>query len=186
MMSVSSHLQTFPLLETERLVLRQMEREDAKDSFLFLADEETMRFYDPPFTQFEQAEKSILRHQKRFADREAIRWGITLKGEDKVVGNCGYSWDADNFSAELSYILAKPYWNKGIMSEALAAILQFGFDSCRLHRIEAHVALPNHASAQVLRKLGFQEEGLLRESLYVDNQFYDEKMFALLIGQRYF
>ena len=77
-------------------------------------------------------------------------------------------------------ILAKPYWNKGIMSEALAAILQFGFDSCRLHRFEAHVALPNHASAQVLRKLGFQEEGLLRESLYVDNQFYDEKMFALL------
>jgi len=179
-MSLSSHLQTFPLLETERLVLRQMEHEDAKDSFLFLADEETMRFYDPPFTQFEQAEKSILRHQKRFADREAIRWGITLKGEDKVVGNCGYAWDADNFSAALSYILAKPYWNKGIMSEALAAILQFGFDSCRLHRIEAHVALPNHASAQVLRKLGFQEEGLLRESLYVDHQFYDEKMFALL------
>ncbi len=183
-MSLSSHLQTFllsfPLLETERLVLRQMEREDAKDSFLFLADEETMRFYDHPFTQFEQAEKSILRHQKRFADREAIRWGITLKGEDKVVGNCGYAWDADNFSAALSYILAKPYWNKGIMSEALAAILQFGFDSCRLHRIEAHVALPNHASAQVLRKLGFQEEGLLRESLYVDTQFYDEKMFALL------
>ena len=57
-MSLSSHLQTFPLsfplLETERLVLRQMEREDAKDCFLFLADEETMRFYDPPFTQFER------------------------------------------------------------------------------------------------------------------------------------
>ncbi|MBA2285702.1 MAG: GNAT family N-acetyltransferase [Ktedonobacteraceae bacterium] len=63
-------------------------------------------------------------------------------------------------------------------------ILQFGFDSCRLHRIEAQVALPNHASAQVLRKLGFQEEGLLRERLYVDNQFYDEKMFALL-NKRY-
>jgi len=179
-MRVSSHLQTFPLLETERLVLRQMEREDAKDIFLFLADEETMRFYDPPFIQFEQAEKSILRHQKRFTDQEAIRWGITLKGKDKVVGNCGYSWDAENFGAVLSYILAKPYWNKGIMSEALAAILHFGFDSCQLHRIEAQVALPNHASAQVLRKLGFQEEGLLRERLYVDNQFYDEKMFALL------
>lgn len=179
-MSGSSHLQTFPRLETERLVLRQMEREDAKDIFLFLADAETMRFYDRPFIQFEQAEQSILRHQKRFADREAIRWGITLKGEDKVVGNCGYAWDAENFSAELSYILAKPYWNKGIMSEALAAILQFGFDACRLHRIQAHVAVPNHASAQVLRKLGFQEEGLLRESLYVDQQFYDEKLFALL------
>ncbi|HLZ62622.1 MAG TPA: GNAT family N-acetyltransferase [Ktedonosporobacter sp.] len=179
-MSLSSHLQTFPLLETKRLVLRQLEQEDAKDIILFLADEETMRFYDPPFKQFEQAEKSIARHQKRFADREAIRWGITLKGEGKVIGNCGYSWDADNFCATLSYILAKPYWNKGIMTEALAAILQFGFDSCQLHRIEAQVALPNHASAQVLRKLGFQEEGLLRERLYVDNQFYDERMFSLL------
>jgi ribosomal-protein-alanine N-acetyltransferase len=180
-MSLISHLQTFPLLETERLVLRQLAATDAQDSFLFLSDEETMRYYDPaPMTQLEQAEKSILRHQKRFADQEAIRWGITLKGEDKVVGNCGYSWEAENFSAELSYILAKPYWNKGIMSEALAAILQFGFDSCRLHRFQAHVALPNHASVQVLRKLGFQEEGLLRESLYVDNQFCDEKIFALL------
>lgn len=94
--------------------------------------------------------------------------------------NCGYSWDAENFGVVLSYILAKPSWNKGIMSEALAAILQFGFDSCQLHRIEAQVALPNHASAQVLRKLGFQEEGILRERLYVDHQFYDEKMFALL------
>ena len=158
-MSLSSHLQTFPLsfplLETERLVLRQLERKDAKDSFLFLADEETMRFYDPPFTQFEQAEKSILRHQKRFTDREAIRWGITLKGEDKVVGNCGYSWDADNFNAALSYILAKAYWHRGIMSEALAAILQFGFDSCLLHRIEAQVALPNHASCTGVKKTWF-------------------------------
>jgi ribosomal-protein-alanine N-acetyltransferase len=83
-MSLSSHLQTFPLLETERLVLRQLESEDAKDIFLFLADEETMRFYDSPFTQFEQAEKSISRHQKRFADQEAIRWGITLKGDSHV------------------------------------------------------------------------------------------------------
>lgn len=182
-MTLSSHLQTFPVLETDRLVLRQLEQRDAKDIYLFLADEETMRFYDPPITRFEQAEKSILRHQRRFLDREAIRWGITLKGEDKVIGNCGYSWDAANFSAVLSYILAKPYWNRGIMTEALTAILSFGFESCHLHRIEAHVALPNQASARVLRKMGFQEEGRLRDRLYVDGQFYDELGFSLISSQ---
>jgi len=72
--------------------------------------------------------KNVLLTEKQYA-------GDYLERRRQGCGNCGYSWDAENFSAELSYILAKPYWNKGIMSEALAAILQFGFDSCRLHRM---------------------------------------------------
>jgi [ribosomal protein S5]-alanine N-acetyltransferase len=175
-------LHTFPTLETERLILRQLAAPDAQDVFLFLSDEENIRYYDPaPMTQLEQAELSIERHRRRFAEQEALRWGITLKGENRVIGNGGYSsWEAENQLAVLSYILSKHYWNKGIMTEALTAIIQFGFEHIHLHRIEAQVAYPNLASARLLEKLGFQEEGRLRDRQYVNNQFVDERIFALI------
>jgi ribosomal-protein-alanine N-acetyltransferase len=180
-MGLTIDLRTFPTLETERLILRQLEASDAQDAFLFMSDEENTRYYDPaPMTQLEQAEKSIERHRRRFAQREALRWGITLKGENRVIGNGGYAWDADNQLAVLSYILAKRYWNQGIMTEALTAMIQFGFEHIHLHRIEAQVAYPNLASARLLEKLGFQEEGRLRDRQYVDNQFVDERIFALI------
>jgi RimJ/RimL family protein N-acetyltransferase len=174
-------LNIFPILETERLILRQLAAADAQDYFLFLSDEENIRYYDPaPMSQLEQAEQSIERHRRRFAQQEALRWGITLKGENRVIGASGYFWDAENQSAGLSYILAKPYWNQGIMTEALTAMIQFGFDHIHLHRIEARVAYPNLASARLLEKLGFQEEGRLRDAQYANNQFVDESIFALI------
>jgi ribosomal-protein-alanine N-acetyltransferase len=180
-MGLNIDLQTFPTLETERLILRGLAASDAQDVFLFMSDEENIRYYDPaPMTQLEQAEQSIERHRKRFAQQEALRWGITFKGENRIIGNGGYAWEADNDLAALSYILAKPYWNQGIMTEALTAIIQFGFEHIHLHRIEAQVAYPNLASARLLEKLGFQVEGRFRDRQYVDNQFVDERMFALI------
>jgi ribosomal-protein-alanine N-acetyltransferase len=180
-MGLHLDLHTFPTLETDRLLLRQLAATDARDAFLFLSDEENIRYYDPaPMTQLEQAGMSIERHRRRFAQQEALRWGITLKGENRVIGNGGYAWDAENHLAVLSYILAKPYWDQGIMTEALTAMIQFGFDHIGLHRLEAQVASPNLASARLLEKLGFQEEGRLRDRQYVNNQFVDERLFALI------
>ena len=175
------HLHTCPTLETERLLLRQLAAPDAQDYFLFMSDEETIRYYDPaPMTQFEQAEQSIERPRRRFAEQEALRWGITLKGENRVIGNGGYAWEAENHLAVLSYILSKPYWNQGIMTEALTAMIQFGFEHLHVHRMEAIVASPNLASVRLLEKLGFQEEGRLRDRQYVNHQFVDERIFALI------
>ncbi len=174
------HFETFPLLETERLILRELRPEDAEAVFRILSDAEVVRYYDPLMTHLEQAQRSIERHRARFENNEGIRWGITIKDEDTIVGNCGFFRDKDNFSAALSYVLAKSSWNKGFMTEALEAIVAFGFEHYQLHRIEAHVARPNLASVRVLQKLGFQEEGLLRESLFENNRFHDEKVFALL------
>jgi [ribosomal protein S5]-alanine N-acetyltransferase len=175
------YLSIFPTLETKRLILRQLVATDVQDVFLFLSDEEAMRYYDPvPMTQLEQVEKSIERHRNRFTQHEALRWGIVLKGENRVIGNGGYAWEAENRLASLSYILSKQYWNKGIMTEALTAMIQFGFEHIHVHRMEAQVAYPNLASARVLEKLGFQEEGRLRDRQFTDNQYVDERMFALI------
>jgi ribosomal-protein-alanine N-acetyltransferase len=171
---------TFPILETERLILRELELGDAESIFQFLSDEDIVRYYDPPILNLQQARTIIQRHHTRFENGDAIRWGITFRGHKKVIGICGFFRDIPNFGAGISYILDRPYWNKGIVTEALQSMLRFGFQSYQLNRIEAHVALPNAASQHVLAKLGFREEGILRQRLFENNHFHDEKVFALI------
>ncbi len=170
----------FPVLETERLWLRELTREDSEALFAILADPDVIRFYDIPFLRIEQTQRAIERHRYRFLHGEALRWGILLKSENKIIGNCGYSWDKDHHFATLSYVLGKSYWGQGIMTEALSAIILFGFELYQFHRFEAEVALPNVGSMRVLQKLGFQEEGLRKERFFAEGRYYDEMLFALL------
>ncbi|HCI80465.1 MAG TPA: GNAT family N-acetyltransferase [Ktedonobacter sp.] len=174
-------VEAFPELETKRLVLREMQPDDAEAYFRVLSDAEVMQYYDGlPFTTLEQSYQSIARHHRRFEQEEGIRWGITLKGENIVIGNCGFAWDTQHRSAVLVYVLSRSYWRQGIMAEALQAILTFGFDTKHVHRVEAEVVVNNGASIHILQKFGFQEEGVLRERFFVNEHFYDEKIFSLL------
>ena len=174
----------FPVLVTPRLVLRELRPEDAEDAFLLYSDVEVMRFYDAPVTEIKQVRDMIAEHHRRFENNAAMRWAITLKGTDRVIGTCGY-W-RDNpppetcWYATMSYVLARPYWNQGYTTEALGAIIRYGFEHYGLHRIEAYVAMVNPASIRVLQKVGFLEVGRMRERFWLDGRFYDEYMFALL------
>lgn len=173
--------ETFPQLETKRLALREMQPDDAEALFRVLSDEEVMRYYDGvPFTTLEESFQSIERHRRRFEQQEAIRWGITLKGENIVIGNCGFAWDMQHRSAALVYVLSRSYWRQGIMTEALQALLAFVFDTKNVHRVEAEVVVNNVASVHTLQKFGFHEEGILRERFFVNEHFHDEKIFSLL------
>ena len=174
---------TFPELETPRLVLRELQPEDAEAAFEFYSDAEVVRYYDSPLTELEQARQEIANHRRRFEAGEAIRWGIVVKGEGRVAGTCGYfARDTACRHATLSYVLAGRHWHQGLMTEALAAVIRFGFERYGLHRIEAYVAVPNRASLRLLHKLGFREEGRLRERFFVDGRFHDETMLSLLEG----
>lgn len=177
-------VEAFPQLETKRLVLREMQPDDAEALFRVLSDAEVMRYYDSqPFTTLEESFQTIARHRRRFEQQEAIRWGITLKGENIVIGNCGFAWEMQDRCAELGYVLSRSYWRQGIMTEALQAVLAFGFDTKHVHRVEAEVMVNNIASIRTLQKLHFQEEGVMRERALVGDQFYDLKLFSLLIDE---
>ncbi len=181
-MNILFHFEAFPRLETERLVLREMQPEDAFAIFQIFSDEEVMKYYDmEAFTSIEQAEAMIERQQTRFAQKERFRWGITLKDEDVVIGTGGYvAWDKQQHLGGIGYDLARAYWQQGIMTEAVAAMVRFGFEEMGLNRIEAMVMPDNSASARLLQKLGFQEEGILHEYGFWKNTFHDLKLFALL------
>ncbi len=114
-------------------------------------------------------------------DNEAIRWGITLKGEDRVLGSCGFHhFDAGFHRAETGYELNRAYWRQGMMTEAMSAILTYGFDFLGLHRVEAIIDMANEQSKGLLLKLGFTYEGNLRQRYFFRDRFEDEHYFGLL------
>ena len=168
-------------LETKRLVLREMRPEDAEAIFQLFGDEEVMRYRDVlTFTHLEEAQQFLALVRARYEQGEEMHWGITLKGKDSLIGTCGYSWHLGPQFGAIGYDLVRLYWKQGIMTEAVQALLRFGFEVRNLHRVEARVRLGNDASMRLLQRLGFQEEGMLRESLFLDNHFYSVKVFSLL------
>ncbi|XEC93666.1 GNAT family N-acetyltransferase [Paenibacillus tarimensis] len=92
----------FPILETERFVLRQIKQDDSKEIFQYFSMDEVTKFYDlESFTNIEQAEELIRRWNQRFENNQGIRWGITLRSESRVIGTCGFhGWAKNHYKAE--------------------------------------------------------------------------------------
>lgn len=165
----------FPTLHTPRFFLRQIRPSDREAIYQCFAHEEVTRYYDQPtYTSYTQAEALIGKLSQSYYDQRAIRWGIARREDDWLVGTCGYhGWMRPYRRAEVGYELARPYWGQGIMTEVLTAVLDFGFSSMNLNRIEAFVMPGNAASLKVLAKMGFAQEGTLRQYAYFKGAFYD-------------
>jgi ribosomal-protein-alanine N-acetyltransferase len=147
----------FPVLETQRLILREIVSADAEAIFTLRSDAEVTKFNGvPTYVRIEQAHELIESMVKCYYDKRELRWGLTLKGDDRLIG--------------------------GIMPEALRAIIEFGFERMALNRIEADASAENIASIRVLHKLGFQREGLQREQYFEYGEFHDLVLFSLLRG----
>lgn len=181
-MTIDTIFTNFPRLETPHFILRQIQFSDAEAVFATFSDEAVMEFYgEIPHRSVEDSRDLIRRQHHWYAQREGIRWGITRKGEDRVIGSCGFHNFDEAFSrAETGYELGQAYWRQGIMSEALSAILTFGFTEIGLRRIEAVVDDTNERSKSFLRKLGFAHEGTLRQRFFFQGRFWDEHYFGLL------
>jgi ribosomal-protein-alanine N-acetyltransferase len=173
----------FPALETPHLTLRQIVPGDAEALFATFSDPAVMEFYgDPPHHSIEDSRDLIRRQQQWYAQREGIRWGITIKSvDDTVIGSCGFFLFDDEFRrAEMGYELARGCWRQGIMREALGAIIAYAFANTDLHHIEAVVNGANVRSKALLLALGFALEGTLRQRFYFANRYWDDVCFGLL------
>jgi RimJ/RimL family protein N-acetyltransferase len=112
---------------------------------------------------------------------QPVHWAIRNE-KHYLIGGCGF----DSFQvgkshrAEMGYWLAKPYWSRGIMTAVVRKACEFGFAEFGLVKIVAHVFSDNEASAKVLEKCGFQEEGYLRKHYLKDGNYRDARLFALL------
>lgn len=173
---------TFPTLTTERLILRELQPNDAPAVFRIRGDYEVTKYNTgAPYENVQHAVQMIDAVKAAYDKENELRWGITFKSHGNVIGMCGYNyWDRTDHRASIGYDLARDYWRQGIMTEALRAILAFGFEQMRLHRIEADASVYNEASIRLLRKLGFVQEGIRRDQYYEDNAYHDLMLFGLL------
>ncbi|AXI10192.1 N-acetyltransferase [Oceanobacillus zhaokaii] len=179
---MTKNLVPFPIIETNRLVLRKIEKSDANSIFNYLSDKKVMKYYGlAPFETINDALSEIAWYQTIFDNKDGIRWGITLKGNDEVIGSCGFlNMVREHFRTEIGYELNSSYWGKGIASEALQAVVSYGFENFNLERIEALIEPPNIPSLKLVEKLGFIREGLLRNYEFTGGKFDDLYMYSLL------
>lgn len=180
-MPIEDIFRTFPRLETERLVLRQIRASDADALFAFYSDAEVVDDSTKRHHSLEETRTFLQQLQRWYQTQQNVQWGITRKGDDLLLGTCGfYAFDEGFHRADVGYELLKTCWRQGIMSEALSAILTFAFTVMDLQRIDAVVIEGNERSQGILRKLGFVHEGILRKRRLFGTQFRDEYRFGLL------
>ncbi len=170
------------VLVTERLVLRGLRPDDAPALFAIFSDLLVVRFWSgSPWTELAQASAEIGQAIANFQNGTAITFGITLRDSDELVGQIRlHQFFAQNRRCEIGYALAADHWGMGYGSEALHAVLGHAFHVLNLNRIEADIDPRNIASAKVLARMGFVEEGYLRERWLVNGEAADSVIYGLL------
>lgn len=172
----------FPVLVTERLILRQITPDDLPRLFQLRSDEQVMKYIDRPLAKsIDDAAELLQKIDTALAANDGITWAVTLKNDPLLAGTLGF-WRLikEHYRAEIGYMLHTAYQGQGIMQEAIAAALQYGFQSMKLHSVEANVNPGNEASVKLLEKNNFIREAYFRENYYHDGKFLDSAIYSLL------
>ncbi len=170
-----------PVLETSRLILRELRPGDYPEIFAIFSDRETTRYYDvPTMRKWSSAQKLLEWWRKRINRRKALRWGITMNLEgDKVIGTCGFSeLDLVAQKGEIGLDIVRSHWHQGIMKEAVRAVIQFGFKEMGLNLIETWVMEENQYSIAGIKSLGFTHLGKAGQ-VYWRGKMHNKEYFIL-------
>jgi len=169
-------------IDTERLRLRGMQLEDAESVYAFKSDLEASRLHGgEPHHDIDQSREWVRQYLDDNGQRKAITWVIVERGKDEVIGECClWNIDHEQRCAEIGYELRSSHWGKGFMKETLPPVLDFGFSTLGLHRVQAFTLGTNTPSRKVLTGLGFKHEGTLRLKVPVDGKYVDEFVYGLL------
>ncbi|MEH7403868.1 GNAT family N-acetyltransferase [Gottfriedia acidiceleris] len=172
----------FPILETERIVLRELVVDDALVILNCFSNDEVLRYYGQrPLKSIEQVKQIIISFSKSFEEKSGIKWGIELKETGTIIGTIGFQdWSHEHKRANISYALFPDNWGRGYASEAIEKVISWGFQELGLERIGAIVFIENEASNNLLIKTGFQKEGILKHYMYQNGVAHDTNVFSLL------
>lgn len=173
---------SLPVLDAPRLRLRWLAEDDVDGLFAVFSDEAMMRYWSsPPMKERGEAEALLQKIRRGFADRTSFQWGVERKADRRLLGTCTlFHIHAGNRRAELGYALASAHWKQGYMGEALAALLDHAFGPMGLRRLEADIDPRNANSMRMAARLGFRQEGLLRERWDVAGEIQDSAFLGLL------
>lgn len=172
----------FPVIESERLILRQLTPEDAADFFACQSDPEVFRYAGrSEETSLESARHMLNILFKRHQEQSMLSWAILLKENQRLIGRFQIEeWSDENHRAAVGYLLGKQYWGKGYASEALRAVIASLFEQTTVNRIDTFAWAENVASTRVMEKAGMRFEGLARQKRFAKGAFRDVKSYAIL------
>lgn len=175
----------FPVLETDRLILRKITKHDIKDLLFLRSNADVMLYLDTAKANGTREIKDLItKIDTGLKMNTAIGWGISLKDTEELIGTISYHRiEKDHHRAEIGYILKPAYWQKGITSEALTSIIAYGFYKMNLHSIEATVNPANKGSIRLLEKSGFIKEAYFKENHCYNGVFLDSAVYSLLKSQ---
>jgi ribosomal-protein-alanine N-acetyltransferase len=172
----------FPTLETARLRLTALTPGDARDLFCLLSDPDVTRYMGmAPLQEPGEAADLLRVFGERAAESLELRWAIRCRAAGELIGVCTLDEPySTRRRAELGYVVARSRWRQGIATEAVSAVLAHAFGPLGLNRVEALVYAEHSASRALLAKLGFVQEGILRQHAWENGRYWDDVIYALL------
>ncbi len=173
---------TFPLLDSERLIYRDFKESDAQNLFEIRSDKRVMNYMDTfKHQSIDDAKALIDSINTSFEEKNGINWVVIEKSSEQFVGYFGF-WRLmkDHCRAEVGYALSPDFWGKGYMTEAMNKMIGFGFNDLKLHSIEANVNPNNESSIKLLERSGFRKEAYFRENYLFNGEFIDSVIYSLL------
>jgi ribosomal-protein-alanine N-acetyltransferase len=181
---ITRHFKHLPVLCTERLVLRKILPSDYEDMYEYASKDEVTEYLLWSTHPSKEYTKQFIEYlQSRYRVGDFYDWPITLRDTGKMIGTCGFTkFDYSNNAAEIGYVLNSDYWGKGYCSEAVSKIIEFGFESLKLHRIEARYMKENIRSRNVMEKCGMIYEGTMKSAVYAKNKYRDVGICAIIKG----
>jgi ribosomal-protein-alanine N-acetyltransferase len=173
----------FPTIDTERLHLRRTTLQDDEAMMQLRIDDAANKYLDRARpTHLSEMHELVKKIDDGIDNNTAISWTITLKEQpEKLIGNISFhKTDAAHHRAEIGYMLMPEHWRKGLVSEAIKAVIAYGFNAMNLHSIEANINPRNEPSRNILLKHGFVKEAYFKESYHYNGKFLDSEIYSLL------
>jgi ribosomal-protein-alanine N-acetyltransferase len=172
-----------PALETERLVLRRVRLADAEDVFAYASDPEVTRYLSWETHRSVEDSREFLRSLlERYRKGEPASWGLVYKASGRFVGTGGFDagvW-TEHARAEVGCVISGEVSGLGLGTEALRAMISFGFKELGLNRVEARCVSGNVASARIMEKADMTHEGTAREKEFSKGAYRDMESYAIL------
>lgn len=176
---IFSHL---PTLTTERLTMRKLLVGDADDMYEYACDENVTRYLTWSPHRDRDYTLDYLRYiGTRYRTGDFFDWALIDNESGKMIGTCGFTrFDFFNDGAEVGYVINPRFSGRGMATEALGKIIEFGFEEIGLHRIECRYMVDNLASLKVMEKNGMTYEGIRRSSMLVKGVYRDIATCSIL------
>jgi RimJ/RimL family protein N-acetyltransferase len=171
------------VIMAKRLMLRDFEKGDWRSVHDYASDPEVVRYvgFGPNSEEESRVFTQKAFDQQNEKPRRNFTLAIILQSQNALIGGCGiYVSNPDNREGYIGYVLNRNFWGQGYATEAAQALLGFGFNKLKLHRVFATCDANNVASAHVMEKIGMRQEGHFRENEWVKGRWRDSLLYAIL------